>query len=285
MVAGHNTGNRIQSGTGRLSCFDSTAANEDKVVAAAAILLASFAAEDQVLPKLYIPMPELYSISPGMVIDIFAGNEQIGKYDNSLQGLNGYHNRLQLDREIRAIVVKNWSQVDGLSFRITIKTPENSNISSYDVYYNVTMNGEVASRRRVITGRNGSDLHIPVPELCSSSHTIFIDLFTAGKIIGNYHGSLEGLKEYQNRLLYDKTCVFILKNWTPVDGLIFKAHIRIFENSQTAEYDVYYNVSINGDAKRSISSTTNLTLPSVVLLSAAVLFYSCLYYSKEAASF
>lgn len=43
VLLGHNTGSRIQSGTGRFCHFDSTAANKDKVVAssAAAILLVS----------------------------------------------------------------------------------------------------------------------------------------------------------------------------------------------------------------------------------------------------
>lgn len=47
LVIGHSTGSWIESGIGRLSYFDSTAANEDKVVAASevAILLASIGAK------------------------------------------------------------------------------------------------------------------------------------------------------------------------------------------------------------------------------------------------
>lgn len=98
---------------------------------------------------------------------------------------------------------------------------------------------------KTISSQFGSDLHLPVPELCHSSQDFFFDVYAEGKHIGFHHVFLEGKNGYHGRL-YQENCNIILKNLSETDGLSYKIRILRVENHVSVIHDLDFNISIIG---------------------------------------
>ncbi|CAI9548686.1 unnamed protein product, partial [Staurois parvus] len=109
-----------------------------------------------------------------------------------------------------------------------------------------------ADSSRTVYGRYGSDLHLPLVQLCEEP---IIDVHTGETHIGNYHDHvLQGFRKYKERLQYDrKTCTFIIKSFSKED-----AHNFTFTNF-----------------KRTVSEDFKVLIPAVTVTSEEYISNEC----------
>lgn len=97
-----------------------------------------------------------------------------------------------------------------------------------------------------VIGQLGSDLHLEVTEACQLNGPFRYDIYYQTLMIGTFDSEqLRGLKDYWNRLTYDKrTCRITLRNLTEQDGKIFNVKLYEVINGRSTEHDITYNVTI-----------------------------------------